>query len=65
MLKNPERLTDEEIDAALAKEYPPEDFDVRWWWDYPEEKIGFCVSVAAKFSVSAKDFEANLYESLK
>ncbi len=59
--RDPREMTDAEIDAALAKQYPPEDFDVTWWWDWPEDKVGFCVSASFKHVMTMKDFEENLY----
>ncbi len=55
-------MTDEQIDAELAKKYPSADYDVSWWWDWPEERIGFCVSTSFKRTLSMKDFERNIFE---
>lgn len=58
--KDPREMSDEEIDAALAKDHPPEDFDVQWWWDWPEEKIGFCISAAYKHAISIELVQQSL-----
>lgn len=59
---HPDEMTDEQISARLAQEYPPEDFAVHWWWDWPEKRLGFCISTAFKHALRQSDFKQNIYE---
>ena len=58
-----QNMEPDEIERVLAEKYPAKDFDVHWWWDWPEEKIGFCLSVAYKHAITISDFDMNLYQN--
>lgn len=43
--RDPREMSDDEITSELKTIYGP-DCTVSWWWDWPDEKLGFCVSAS-------------------